>query len=43
MEAIECNINSDWLNLTVKLIRSCVTFKFTNRGDREKKVLENGW
>ena len=27
--AFECNTTSDWLNPTVKPIRSCITFKFT--------------
>ena len=38
IEAFECNTTSDWLNHTVKPIRSCVTFKYTkSKRKRQKK------
>ena len=43
LEAFECSTASDWLNRidrlnhTVKPIRSCVTCKFTNRGEKGKE------
>ena len=42
-EVFESIIISDWLNHTVKPIRSCVTFKFTKYWRKEKYVLEEGW
>ena len=37
LEAFECNTTSDWLNHMVEPIRSCVTFKFTNFGEKDKE------
>ena len=37
LDSFECNTTSDWLNQTVLPIRSCVTFKFTNSGDKDKE------
>ena len=37
LEAFECNTPSDSLNHTVEPIRSCVTFKFTNHGEKDKE------
>ena len=36
LEAFKCNTTSDWLN-HVKPIRSCVTFKFTYLGEKDKE------
>ena len=43
LEAFECYATSDWPNHTVWPIRSCVTFKFVNPGEKDKTFLENGW
>ena len=37
LEAFECKTTSDWLNHMVSPIRSCVTFKFTNLGEKDKE------
>ena len=36
LETFECNTTSDWLNHMVQPIRSCVIFKFTNLGEKDK-------
>ena len=36
LAAFECNTTSDWLNHTVQPIRSFVTFKFTNLGEKDR-------
>ena len=37
IEAFECNTTSDWLNHMVKPFKSCVIFKFTNLGEKDKE------
>ena len=37
LEAFERNTASDWLNRTINPIRSCVAFKFTNLGEKDKE------
>ena len=36
LAAFECNTTADWLNRTVQPIRSCVTVKVSNLGEKDK-------
>ena len=37
LEIFKCKTTSDWLNHTVLPIRSCVTFKCANLGEKDKE------
>ena len=43
LKELECNKTSDWLNHTVKPIRSCCTLKVTISWREKKNVPEIGY